>query len=100
MRLFVFVVLAIFVSAAAYSGTFYLLVQREAADSFISKLDAVKGPSDQTTHYTLPIEPLCATVSTVLLLIDDKAKAVLTPDEWGSRLATMPVEFLRPLPTP
>lgn len=93
-------ILAILVALAspAHAAIWYLLVPGDQVDAIMSRLDTLKGPSPYTLHYTLSIDSQCATVTTCLLPIDDRAQSVLTPEEWASRLATMPTEFIRPMP--
>lgn len=76
----------------------YILVALINLAYLMDRLDALKGPSPHTAHYTDPISPVVSTYPFVLLPIDDRAKSVLTSEEWASRLATMPVEFVRPMP--
>lgn len=76
----------------------YILVMLINLAAMMDRLDLIRGPSPFTTHYTAPINPNIPTYPYVLLPIDDRAQSVLTPEEWASRLATMPTEFIRPMP--
>ena len=92
------IVLFVLASVAAYAD--FLLIEQTALEWYMNRLDVVKGDSPYTEHYTQPRYSWMATVTTCILPIDERAQSVLTPEEWASRLATMPVDFVRPLPTP
>ena len=78
----------------------YLLVAKTDLNSMMERLDAVKGPSEYTLHYTEPIQPVNPEYGFVLLPIDERAESVLTPEEWSSRLSEKPPEFVPPDPQP
>ena len=66
----------------------------------MTRLDTLVIGEPGTTHYTKIYHSWMATVTTVMLPIDSDAARVLSPEEWSSRLATMPVEFIRSINIP
>lgn len=78
--------------------TTYLLIAIINLATMMDRLDVIVVGQPGTSHYTAPIYSPMATVTTCLLPLDDRAETVLTPEEWASRLATMPVEFVVPNP--
>lgn len=80
---------------SAHAAIWYLRVPIEQVDAYMARLDALKGSSPYTLHYTQPVFSPMATVTTALLPIDERAQALLTPEEWASKLDQMPAEFQR-----
>lgn len=77
---------------------FYLQVPSSQGHHYLDRLRELIVVTSATKEYTLIIHPTDPEYPFVLLQIDDRAESVLTPEEWASRLATMPAEFQRPLP--
>jgi hypothetical protein len=77
---------------------FYILKPESEEAEIVERLNRIKGPSPLTKQYTQVIRPNSDDYHYVLLPVQEDAQSVLTPEEWASRLATMPVEFVRPLP--
>lgn len=100
MEKFYIKILALFmvVSTPLFAEWAYLVVEKEQLASRMTELNTLVVNMPGTTKYTSPIYSPIATVTTVLVLVDDRAKSVLTEEEWNSRLATMPVEFIREVP--
>jgi hypothetical protein len=94
-----FIVLLILLSCQCWASvTGFILVQPDAVPELMARLDTITANEPNTEHYTQPINSWMATVTTILIPIDERAQAVLTPEEWASRLATPPVEFVPPMP--
>lgn len=78
----------------------YILVKKNDADSMMARLDTIiEQYRPFTLRYTAPILPVSSDYDFMLFPVDERAESVLTPEEWGARLATMPAEFLPPAPT-
>lgn len=80
-------------------GPWCLLVASSDVDSMMIRLDSLITHTQTTQHYAQIIHPAIPGYPYVLLTIDERAQSILTPEEWASRLATMPAEFLPPAPT-
>lgn len=77
----------------------YIPVLLADVASVQARLDSIVAGQPGTEHYSLPqysVNP--AGLDYVIFQVDERAEDVLTIDEWASRLATMPIEFVRPLP--
>lgn len=77
----------------AFAQIWYIQIPKDQVETYMTKLDVLKGPSPYTLHYTAPIESKMATVTTVILPIDERAQTVLTEEEWNNKLVDMPEEF-------
>ena len=76
----------------------YIVITIINLSIMMSRLDSIITGHPGTIHYTEPIRPQNPEYPYVLLPLDARAESVLTPEEWESRLATMPIEFLPPDP--
>lgn len=82
---------------SAHAAIWYLRVPKDQAEAMVARLDALKGSSPYTLHYTQPIESWMATVTTVIIPVDERAQSVLTESEWNGKLTDIPSEFVRNL---
>lgn len=78
----------------------YLLIPKSRLQLVMARLNSIVSGQPGTSSYSEAILPLDPSYDFVCVPIDDRAQTVLTPEEWASRLATMPAEFIRPIPTP
>ena len=79
----------------------YILVSKENCAEVCQRLDSlIEQYKPHTLRYADPIQPNDPQYPYVLIPIDDRAQAALTPEEWASRLATMPAAFIPPDPRP
>ena len=76
----------------------YLILATDKIKNISDRLDVIISGQVGTTHYTEPIYPVNPPeYPYVLLPIDERAKSVLTEEEWNNRLTEMPSEFITPI---
>ena len=96
----ILILFALVISVASFADPirWYLVVPANQEQSIMGRLDVLVQGIPGTVHYTAPIQPQNPEYPFVLLPLDARAESVITPEEWASRLATMPIEFVPPDP--